>query len=60
MERFIWFVIRKYKKYISPMFEYMGIKCKYYPTCSEYMRASYIKIWFFSRDISRNQKDFKM
>ncbi len=26
-----------YKKWISPMFSSIGIHCKYYPTCSEYM-----------------------
>lgn len=40
MKRFIIFLINKYKKYISPMFEYLGIKCKYYPTCSEYTKQS--------------------
>jgi putative membrane protein insertion efficiency factor len=30
------FLIKKYKKYISPIFEHFGVKCKYYPTCSQY------------------------
>lgn len=54
MKRFMMFLLKKYKKYISPMFEYMGIKCKYYPTCSDYMRSSYNKVWGFERDILRN------
>lgn len=36
MKKSILFLIKKYKKYISPFFEQIGIKCKYYPTCSEY------------------------
>lgn len=34
------FIIRSlkfYKKYISACFNYLGIRCKFYPTCSEYM-----------------------
>ena len=30
-------ILKKYKKYISPIFFFIGIRCKYYPTCSEYM-----------------------
>ena len=30
------FLIKIYKRVISPFFEYLGIHCKYYPTCSEY------------------------
>ena len=29
-------IIRFYKKHISIFFEKWGIKCKFYPTCSEY------------------------
>lgn len=29
-------IIKIYKKTISPILSYFGIKCKYYPTCSEY------------------------
>lgn len=36
MKRIIIFLIKIYKKIISPMFKVMGIECKYYPTCSEY------------------------
>lgn len=28
------FVLKKYKKYISPL---LGEHCRFYPTCSEYM-----------------------
>lgn len=34
------FLIRIYQKYISPIFHYMGVDCKYYPTCSEYTRQA--------------------
>ena len=36
MKKFIFFIIKVYKKMLSPVFEKWGIKCKYYPTCSEY------------------------
>ena len=29
-----------YKMFFSPIFEYMGVTCKYYPTCSEYARQA--------------------
>lgn len=29
-------MIKIYKKMLSPILSYHGIKCKYYPTCSEY------------------------
>lgn len=32
----IW-LIKKYKKIISPIFQFFGIHCKFYPSCSEYM-----------------------
>ena len=31
------FLLKGYKKIISPMFSACGIHCKYYPTCSDYM-----------------------
>ena len=39
-------VINLYKKYISPIFEHFGIKCKYYPTCSQYMKEAINKYGF--------------
>ncbi len=36
MKKIFVFLIKVYKKTISPIFEFMGFKCKYYPTCSEY------------------------
>ena len=29
-------LIKIYKKFISPMISFLGVHCKYYPTCSEY------------------------
>lgn len=36
MKKIIINIIKFYKKHISIFFEKYGIKCKYYPTCSEY------------------------
>ena len=30
-------LLKFYKKFISPMFYIIGVRCKYYPSCSEYM-----------------------
>ena len=30
-------IIRIYKKILSPFLSFLGVHCKYYPTCSEYM-----------------------
>ena len=40
MKKILLFLLRLYKKYISPMFKAVGIECKYYPSCSEYMRQA--------------------
>lgn len=36
MKKILIFIIRFYKKHVSIYFEKMGIRCKFYPTCSEY------------------------
>ena len=36
MEKIFIFIIKIYKKTISPIISACGIHCKYYPTCSEY------------------------
>ncbi len=36
MKKISIFLIRVYKKTLSPIFSFLGINCKYYPTCSEY------------------------
>lgn len=40
-------IIRFYKAHISVYFEKNEIKCKYYPTCSEYSIQAYEKYGFF-------------
>ncbi len=47
MKAIIIFLIKIYKKTLSPYFENIGIKCKYYPTCSEYMVQALNKYGFF-------------
>lgn len=43
MKKILIFLIEKYQKYISVFLESKGIKCKYYPTCSEYTKQAIIK-----------------
>ena len=43
MKKFFLFLLEKYKKYISPIIAHFGVHCKYYPTCSEYMKQAIIK-----------------
>ena len=33
-------LIKGYQKWISPMLEGGGVHCKYYPSCSEYMKQA--------------------
>ena len=40
MKKLLLFLIKIYKKFISPFFEFFGVKCKYYPTCSEYAKQA--------------------
>lgn len=37
MKQILIFLLRIYKKIISPIISACGIHCKYRPTCSEYM-----------------------
>ena len=34
------FLIKLYKKTLSPMLEVLGFHCKYYPTCSQYTKQA--------------------
>ena len=43
MKKLFLLLIEKYKKHISPIFVKWGVHCKYYPTCSEYMKQAIIK-----------------
>lgn len=40
MKKIILYLIKLYKRFISPIFKSMGIECKYYPTCSEYTKMA--------------------
>ncbi|MCL2860423.1 MAG: membrane protein insertion efficiency factor YidD [Oscillospiraceae bacterium] len=40
MKKIINILFKIYKSILSPFFEYLGIKCKYYPTCSEYSKQA--------------------
>lgn len=43
MKKTFIFLIKIYQKFISPIFYYFGIRCKYYPTCSEYTKQAILK-----------------
>ena len=47
MKKILIFFIEKYQKHISFFFESKGIKCKFYPSCSEYMKQAIIKYGAF-------------
>ena len=47
MKKLCILLISFYKKYISPIFHFFGIECKYYPTCSEYTRQAIEKYGAF-------------
>jgi len=47
MSKILIIIIKFYKKHISIFFEKNGIKCKYYPTCSEYAMQAIEKYGFF-------------
>ena len=40
MKKILIFLLRIYKKFISPILKAIGVECKYYPTCSEYTRQA--------------------
>ena len=40
MKKTIIFLLKIYKKLISPLISACGIHCKYYPTCSEYTKQA--------------------
>ena len=43
MKKILIKIIEFYQKHISMWFETKGIKCKYFPTCSEYSKQSIMK-----------------
>ena len=40
MKKLLCGIIKIYQKFISPMFGFIGVHCKFYPTCSEYMKQA--------------------
>ena len=40
MKKIVIFLLKIYKKIVSPIISGCGIHCKYYPTCSEYMKQA--------------------
>ena len=46
MKKISIFLIKAYKKHISPFFSAIGVNCKYYPTCSEYTTQAIEKYGF--------------
>lgn len=40
MKRIFSFLIDLYKKYVSPIFHFLGFDCKFYPTCSIYTKQA--------------------
>ncbi len=40
MKKIMIYIINGYQKHISSWLDLKGIKCKYYPTCSEYTKQA--------------------
>lgn len=40
MKKVLIFLLSGYQKFISPIFKEIGVNCKYYPSCSEYMKQA--------------------
>ena len=47
MKKICIFILRIYQKYISPIMVHYNIKCKYFPTCSEYTKQAIEKYGAF-------------
>lgn len=47
MKKFFVILINFYQKRISPIISNLGFHCKYYPTCSEYMKQAIEKYGIF-------------
>ena len=47
MKKIVIFLLKIYKKTISPIIASCGIHCKYYPTCSEYTKQAVEKYGAF-------------
>jgi len=46
MKKISIFFIEKYQKYISPIFSFKGVHCKYITTCSEHSKQAIQKYGF--------------
>lgn len=40
MKKILICFLNKYQKYISPIIKSTGVNCKFYPSCSEYMKQA--------------------
>ena len=40
MKKVILFLLKGYKKTLSPILKKLGVNCKYYPSCSDYMKEA--------------------
>lgn len=47
MKKICIFLIKGYQRFISPLLKQVGINCKYYPSCSEYMKQAVQKYGCF-------------
>ncbi len=47
MKKIFIFLINGYQRFISPFFKGFGVNCKYYPSCSEYMKEAILKYGVF-------------
>lgn len=47
MRKIFIFLIKGYQKFISPALKQIGVRCKYYPSCSEYMKQAIEKYGCF-------------
>ena len=47
MKKVLIYFLNKYQKYISPLIKKTGVNCKYYPSCSEYMKQAIEKYGCF-------------
>lgn len=47
MKKVIIFCLEFYQRHISKIFSTRGVNCKFYPTCSEYMKQAVMKYGAF-------------
>jgi uncharacterized protein len=47
LKKILIYLLKKYQKNISPIIKSTGINCKYYPSCSEYMKQAIEKYGCF-------------